>query len=191
MSELGLTWTAADTAADAIQHPMVRRRGDATRNAHMMSSETIGWMGKFAYALMVAGEAAPIEEILSKTPTVAEIIAQSMCMEASCCLHCMTTGPLGNLFLLIAFVLMRYRRYEEAIQYAEAAMEPDPRKAGTNAPTTRIMMRLLVGRAHSARGHAKQALPFFEEALHASAQYGLTLYEKLVSRQLECAERQQ
>eukprot|EP01050_Picozoa_sp_SAG11_P017680 SAG11_NODE_2574_length_3208_cov_1.487938_1_plen_492_part_00 len=171
----------------ALQHPMVRSRGDATRNSHQISAEAVGWTGKFTHALVAADKVASVDEILAQCPSVETIIKCLMTLEHMSTFVAVWNGPLNNLFLIVGCVLMKHRRYAEAIQYAEAAIDPDLAKAGTNAPLTCIVAKLMIGRASLALARGTP-VPVLRSALEESQRYDLRLYAKFAKRELRQAE---
>eukprot|EP01050_Picozoa_sp_SAG11_P032043 SAG11_NODE_10223_length_846_cov_0.718876_1_plen_227_part_01 len=134
--ESKLTWSDADASIDELVSnlPYMRPRGERVKNVHIFSAEATSFGGKFAHALVAPNDVAAIEEIVPECPSIESIIEHSMVNRAYFYARHYSTGPLNNLFLIVGCVLMKFHRYDEAIQYAAAATVPDVTKAGTNAP---------------------------------------------------------
>eukprot|EP01046_Picozoa_sp_COSAG06_P043972 COSAG06_NODE_5849_length_3246_cov_5.579600_1_plen_1082_part_11 len=185
VGEFGLTWSAAESVADASVHQTVRKRDDRAMNVYFSSAEELGWLGKCAAILVSADNGGlATTTIMQALPGVDEL---TVLIKTGDTMHGLTgIHTNGNVFLMLAAVCDKLGGHpEDVLLYAAAALESDITKAGNSLPTNHVQAQLMRGRAYFALGRTGDAITAFEAAAELAHRYGLWFYEVLVCRDLK------
>ena len=184
MVEYGLSWHSAHKTLDTCLTPWLRSRGDTTMNTYGYSVEYIAWLAQMAHVLVSANPGVSADEVLANLPSIDDIISACMTWDSLSLAHASVSHHM-NLFIDVAAVCEKYEAYERALQYIDAALSPDIRRAGTRLPMCRAASHSLRGRVLASLGRAAEAGAAFETAAEESHRYGLRLYEAYALRDLK------
>jgi hypothetical protein len=182
-----LTWDSIDTTVDEVcsPEPFIRPLGERSLGLWFHSQEFFSWQIKCTLVLLGAanpgreqqlGLPKEREAILSALPPVDELIPACITSEAAGCLgH--GTHIYFNVFLSCAAVAEIMGDHAAQLQYALAGIDPDPRRAGTILPVSRVELLCMQGRAYAALGQAGKAIAAFEASAAEAHRHELWLYE--------------
>jgi tetratricopeptide (TPR) repeat protein len=183
MDEARMTWRAADATVDMCKTQWIRKRGDKTKDLFWGSVEFLAWSSKLGYVLIAPGHALTAEEVLVALPSVDEIIDMTMASTNMSMQH--GVQGLYNLFHNAAAVCEKYEAYDRALEYIDAALSRDLRKAGTLLPISRMYSQILRGRILAALNRPADAGSALETAAAEARQYSVRLYEAFALRDLK------
>jgi hypothetical protein len=185
MNEIGLTWRDADATLDTCLTPWIRKRGERTMDAgHWGSIEWLAWYTKLNYVLLARNPGATGEEVLSSLPGVEELIDISMTFTEISQQHGLQ-GHQMNVLYSAAAVCERFEAYARGLEYADATLSPDLKRAGTVLPIARVNAQSLRGRILASLGRTAEAGAALEAAAAEAHQYGIRLYEAYALRDLK------
>ena len=140
--EAGHSWSVLvaqmrdPTHGATSHHPVLRPKGDRTRNAHIGSHEAVGWLNLCCCILLSKPGAIPAEEVMALLPEVA-VVRDYATVDAANQLHAVYT--FWNVFVHIATVCEKYSQHEQTLVWAAAALETDLTKGGTRLPMNRTL----------------------------------------------------
>jgi tetratricopeptide (TPR) repeat protein len=178
-----LTWTEADERANQIGHPLIRRRGEKTKNHFACGVELTAWMVKCAYVLVAADLSVSPKEILASLPNVEDIINDDITCDTCMPTH-MLTGSL-NIWIHLGAVCEKLGAFEATVRYTTAALSTDLSKGGTLLPVARSLAHAMRGRAYAKLGQLSAAVPAFEAAADGARQCQLWFLEYKALSDLE------
>ena len=90
-----------------------------------------------------------------------------------------------NLFYLAAAVCDQFEEYERALQYIDAAVSTDFKRAGTILPFSTVSNGILRGRILASLGRTAEAGSVLEEAFEQASRYGMWFLEMQATRDLK------
>eukprot|EP01051_Picozoa_sp_SAG22_P002868 SAG22_NODE_133_length_18379_cov_34.571937_1_plen_1946_part_00 len=183
LEEAGLTYESADATIDTCKTPWIRKRGDTTIDAYWGSAEFIVWMAKLGYVLIAPNRAPAAKGVLASMPSVDEIIEMTMTFKNISQQHGLQ--GLYNLFHLAAGVCEKFAAHELALEYIEAGLSRDLRRAGTLQPISRIHLQILRGRVLASLNRLADACNALETAAAEARRYEVPLYEVFALRDLK------
>ncbi len=91
----------------------------------------------------------------------------------------------SNLFYLAAAVCDQFEEYERALQYIDAAVSTDFKRAGTILPFSTVSNGILRGRILASLGRTAEAGSVLEEAFEQASRYGMWFLEMQATRDLK------
>eukprot|EP01045_Picozoa_sp_COSAG04_P006491 COSAG04_NODE_320_length_16877_cov_26.485401_2_plen_419_part_00 len=184
MRTSGLTWRTTDRTLDGVDGeggcliPWVRKTGDRTPNAHYSAMESLAWNNKLGFVLIATKPDVAAEEVLSELPSVEELIPAIMTLEAVSSMNGVTgCGGGMNAFCFLAAVCEKFGANDRALEYIDAALSTDLKRAGTHLPLSRLVASILRGRVLAALGRTADAGNALEAAAKEAHRLGVRFYE--------------
>eukprot|EP01043_Picozoa_sp_COSAG02_P065409 COSAG02_NODE_9860_length_2089_cov_1.629648_1_plen_545_part_01 len=184
MVDNGLTYRNAHKTCDTCRTSFIRKRGDTALNQFPYSVEFLSLFAQMSFVVTASNPGVSAEEILAELPSIDEIVHTVMTFEGLSMPHT-ACGYFSNLFYAAAAVCEKFGDYERSLDYVDAALSSDIKRAGTRFPTSRVTSQLLRGRVLFSLGRTPEAAKALEGAAGEAHKFGFRLYEAYALRDLK------
>ena len=182
LNDCELTWEGATGWVDTLTFAAIRPRSVDAKGEHLVDCLFVEYACKAGYILVSSRTDLSADEVMAGLPTREEYIEIIHTKDPE--KNGMAVVFFWSVNVVIAFVCLKFKKYEEAIMWAGMTFDTQ-KNGGAIIPMVQIFSHLALGRAHAAMGAVQKATVAFEAGAELAATHEVSMLEVWLLRDLK------
>eukprot|EP01046_Picozoa_sp_COSAG06_P021451 COSAG06_NODE_1614_length_8932_cov_4.428507_1_plen_1634_part_10 len=194
ISELGMTWAAAEAKCDAMtddedNNPYFAPRGKSNTGPYLWNMDLLYWTSRLNYVLCAPRGAVPHDEVVRSLSSLTPELLTEYCLKSKdapgdCSHGCLHQWVGISPHLIAAMAAEKYDLLDQALAFVAIIHEASPIRGGDHKPSAHILGNCVKGRVLHRRGQIKQAAAAFEAAVEQAEKAEMPLLVAFALRDL-------